>query len=182
MSIEFQSTSPVWGMTKPKTASMASSEFQSTSPVWGMTIPINLSLCSIHISIHIPRVGDDAHGGYYGLWIEIFQSTSPVWGMTIYYSKIARQNQGFQSTSPVWGMTATLHGGIPFCAAYFYILCPFFWAYRPSFLFPYWIFFPDLPVFLRESPYDFLFAWGSRGFFTGSGLRSDRSWAWHRCA
>lgn len=88
----------------------------------------------------------------------------------------------FQSTSPVWGMTATLHGGIPFCAAYFYILCPFFWAYRPSFLFPYWIFFPDLAVFLRESPYDFLFAWGSRGFFTGSGLRSDRSWAWHRCA
>ena len=35
-------------------------EFQSTSPVWGMTDALPDIIDAIVISIHIPRVGDDA--------------------------------------------------------------------------------------------------------------------------
>ena len=34
-------------------------EFQSTSPVWGMTYPCAKCEQTCNISIHIPRVGDD---------------------------------------------------------------------------------------------------------------------------
>ena len=34
-------------------------QFQSTSPVWGMTTVSATSILSRAISIHIPRVGDD---------------------------------------------------------------------------------------------------------------------------
>ena len=37
--------------------------FQSTSPVWGMTRLSIITLRGIRISIHIPRVGDDASRG-----------------------------------------------------------------------------------------------------------------------
>ena len=56
--------------------------FQSTSPVWGMTSIVDYCSRECAVSIHIPRVGDDAA---YRNWLGVrdgFQSTSPVWGMT----------------------------------------------------------------------------------------------------
>ena len=56
------------------------------------------------ISIHIPRVGDDAEKLQEQINEMIFQSTSPVWGMTG-CGGISHEAKEFQSTSPVWGMT-----------------------------------------------------------------------------
>ena len=56
-------------------------EFQSTSPVWGMTGRSGRAGNPRRISIHIPRVGDDSDKWGYG-HTTTFQSTSPVWGMT----------------------------------------------------------------------------------------------------
>ncbi len=58
---EFQSTSPVWGMTCSRiSSSIIIAMFQSTSPVWGMTGMADGLQQQIKVSIHIPRVGDDA--------------------------------------------------------------------------------------------------------------------------
>ena len=56
--------------------------FQSTSPVWGMTRPGRKCEGFLVISIHIPRVGDDRYNRLTVVRIVEFQSTSPVWGMT----------------------------------------------------------------------------------------------------
>ena len=80
----FQSTSPVWGMTENVPACKgAMLGFQSTSPVWGMTNITNYIHIKIHISIHIPRVGDDFPFPSIARNRSRFQSTSPVWGMTL---------------------------------------------------------------------------------------------------
>ena len=58
--MQFQSTSPVWGMTAAlKWDFCAGVVFQSTSPVWGMTADGYQNTYEWEISIHIPRVGDD---------------------------------------------------------------------------------------------------------------------------
>ena len=59
-----------------------SGQFQSTSPVWGMTSSPNAAINSASISIHIPRVGDDETAMASVYRRQPFQSTSPVWGMT----------------------------------------------------------------------------------------------------
>ena len=56
--------------------------FQSTSPVWRTTGERRGKNLERGISIHVPRVEDDAREGYHGLYVEIFQSTSPVWRTT----------------------------------------------------------------------------------------------------
>ena len=79
--------------------------FQSTSPVWGMTKMAAAGAGEGFISIHIPRVGDDSKPRSDTPGLCTFQSTSPVWGMTRFV-RIRRMNPlQFQSTSPVWGMT-----------------------------------------------------------------------------
>ena len=78
----FQSTSPVWGMTRWMKPRTKPATFQSTSPVWGMTIPQIDRDASLIISIHIPRVGDDVAERAISSGRRLFQSTSPVWGMT----------------------------------------------------------------------------------------------------
>ena len=78
----FQSTSPVWGMTAVVAYIGKHRAFQSTSPVWGMTQVSFDRRAAPLISIHIPRVGDDADAKAAGDAIGKFQSTSPVWGMT----------------------------------------------------------------------------------------------------
>ena len=126
---EFQSTSPVWGMTGYTVLISGNpGEFQSTSPVWGMTRPQSRDFACFVISIHIPRVGDDTDGTTSYTGIVPFQSTSPVWGMTrgvfalelikrvsIHIPRVGDDSPSvaqachtrlpFQSTSPVWGMT-----------------------------------------------------------------------------
>ena len=57
-------------------------QFQSTSPVWGMTINKEDAHDAGSISIHIPRVGDDDKVSVRFTKHRKFQSTSPVWGMT----------------------------------------------------------------------------------------------------
>ena len=47
-----------------------------------MTAGRCVALLPGHISIHIPRAGDDAEGGIDATGEKIFQSTSPVRGMT----------------------------------------------------------------------------------------------------
>ena len=102
----FQSTSPVWGMTRTDLIRRQNrKKFQSTSPVWGMTVPREQCRSVQCVSIHIPRVGDDGGGFRQHARIISFQSTSPVWGMTINGDEKNLKNFLFQSTSPVWGMT-----------------------------------------------------------------------------
>ena len=130
-------------------------QFQSTSPVWGMTHGEGHAHVPEQISIHIPRVGDDQCGQLTTTAVGRFQSTSPVWGMTrqkrttaiaksisihiprvgddrrvltatgmsqisIHIPRVGddgtlapKMNEDaiFQSTSPVWGMTDILRCG-----------------------------------------------------------------------
>ena len=56
----FQSTSPVRGTTvKIFQIRPSPCEFQSTSPVRGTTLIVCLLVPEPHISIHVPREGDD---------------------------------------------------------------------------------------------------------------------------
>ena len=62
-------------------------EFQSTLPVWGATNGSVGYKLGDKISIHAPRVGSDLLKGSAGLNLRLFQSTLPVWGATIKYKK-----------------------------------------------------------------------------------------------
>ena len=102
--------------------------FQSTSPVRGTTRPAVFFHAKQHISIHVPRAGDDVpNGRVLHLHLE-FQSTSPVRGTTVAPRRHERTQaisihvpragddtrripgwcsvRQFQSTSPVRGTTA----------------------------------------------------------------------------
>ena len=59
------------------------------------------------ISIHVPRVGDDAIQYAYQGFAKEFLSTSPAWGTTRLEQQV-RAMQQFLSTSPAWGTTSTL--------------------------------------------------------------------------
>ena len=61
------------------------------------------SLC---ISIHVPRVGDDASECSLCFSPKAFLSTSPVWGTTTDCAAARQSSAVFLSTSPVWGTTA----------------------------------------------------------------------------
>ena len=104
MNTEFQSTSPVRGMTYKEWILRHTERFQSTSPVRGMTDPIDKVRARFYISIHIPREGDDPTAMLVISPTSGFQSTSPVRGMTALQAAKA-EIEGFQSTSPVRGMT-----------------------------------------------------------------------------
>ena len=56
------------------------------------------------ISIHVPRMGDDKVKGIEDFGYGKFLSTSPVWGTTQLITVICRMSL-FLSTSPVWGTT-----------------------------------------------------------------------------
>ena len=56
--------------------------FQSTSPVWRTTIATKTELSVKGISIHVPRVEDDAATCALCQCLTVFQSTSPVWRTT----------------------------------------------------------------------------------------------------
>ena len=58
-SVEFQSTLPVWGATRPAFQQMIADAFQSTLPVWGATLQLRITGGVKNISIHAPRVGSD---------------------------------------------------------------------------------------------------------------------------
>ena len=104
-------------------------KFLSTSPVWGTT---GLCVGRVHfrgISIHVPRVGDDAVYTIPRRPFQKFLSTSPVWGTTVkdYFTAktelisihVPRVGDDWQtpneretvrvflSTSPVWGTTTS---------------------------------------------------------------------------
>ena len=83
LSTIFQSTSPAWGTTaRSNFADSVVEQFQSTSPAWGTTMSLDGDGYDQFISIHVPRVGDDAAcivGNHYHYK---FQSTSPAWGTT----------------------------------------------------------------------------------------------------
>ena len=61
----------------------------------------------MHISIHVPRVGDDTLRTDAGDIYKVFLSTSPAWGTTIDFLQSVL-GEIFLSTSPAWGTT---HGG-----------------------------------------------------------------------
>ena len=59
-----------------------SMQFLSTSPVWGTTTRVLVFQRRPVISIHVPRMGDDALTNPLATSSKIFLSTSPVWGTT----------------------------------------------------------------------------------------------------
>ncbi len=78
----FQSTSPVWRTTNLCYCRWRWRLFQSTSPVWRTTSKAWGVDTSQFISIHVPRVEDDATTVGSLIRIYPFQSTSPVWRTT----------------------------------------------------------------------------------------------------
>ena len=83
---------------------MARALFQSTSPVWGMTKIDALVIHAFSISIHIPRVGDDNMRKSCNSKAKIkFQSTSPVWGMTRNGGKYGKRLRYFNPHPPCGG-------------------------------------------------------------------------------
>ena len=81
--VVFQSTSPVRGTTPQLEVAGLSGQFQSTSPVRGTTGHLDRQHRHGHISIHVPREGDDVRGSTRSSTKEVFQSTSPVRGTTL---------------------------------------------------------------------------------------------------
>ena len=57
------------------------------------------------ISIHVPRVGDDARKLEIVALAESFLSTSPAWGTTLISRGLEALKAEFLSTSPAWGTT-----------------------------------------------------------------------------
>ena len=94
-------------MTRRRRHTAAGREFQSTSPVWGMTDRYNACPIFKDISIHIPRVGDDAGAVVRrcGLVISIH---IPRVGDDRKDVRPSERSISFQSTSPVWGMTQSI--------------------------------------------------------------------------
>ena len=83
LSSPFQSTSPVWGTTGSCAKDHSyTSDFNPRPPCGGRHHNVLFSPKNFHISIHVPRVGDDAIGNVPFGDYNIFQSTSPVWGTT----------------------------------------------------------------------------------------------------
>ena len=155
--LNFLSTSPAWGTTAHLVALLAAGkDFLSTSPAWGTTdscdgtdasgssfyprpprggrLPkLNAGISHSALSIHVPRVGDDALSLSGSCGRHCFLSTSPAWGTTLtvmrasargntFYPRPPRGGRlwrfctavlplPFLSTSPAWGTTAHTHGG-----------------------------------------------------------------------
>ncbi len=79
-------------------------KFQSTSPVWRTTRPRSSSCRSMPISIHVPRVEDDT-----GRWgrrcSTLYFNPRPPCGGRLLRSVLKARTSSFQSTSPVWRTT-----------------------------------------------------------------------------
>ena len=69
----------------PKITSLLLKLFQSTLPVWGVTRPPGWMASALLISIHTPRVGSDCRCQAPCDGAHLFQSTLPVWGVTLKY-------------------------------------------------------------------------------------------------
>ena len=103
---QFQSTSPVWRMTGRSTEVVFSFQnFNPRPPCGGRHKTLNNIYAFAHISIHVPRVEDDAPLALASEETTRFQSTSPVWRTTIISQWLCDRNRVFQSTSPVWRTT-----------------------------------------------------------------------------
>ena len=82
--LAFLSTSPAWGTTIFPILSIGRCfDFLSTSPAWGTTVSCVSSSTDQRLSIHVPRVGDDAIMPSTSLHWFSFLSTSPAWGTTL---------------------------------------------------------------------------------------------------
>ena len=102
----FQSTSPVWGTTgNTAFCEWQQCHFNPRPPCGGRLAVIFSFKSPIHISIHVPRVGDDLKQVRQTPKSLTFQSTSPVWGTTLKQVRQTPKSLTFQSTSPVWGTT-----------------------------------------------------------------------------
>ena len=62
------------------------------------------------ISIHVPRMGDDPSINVKDVAARSFLSTSPVWGTTVGVLAASVAGDAFLSTSPVWGTTDAFAG------------------------------------------------------------------------
>ena len=78
--------------------------FQSTRPVWGVTLCGDNDFTIIKISIHTPRVGRDDEQGRFNQEINISIHTPRV-GRDSYDVTGGVDFMAFQSTRPVWGVT-----------------------------------------------------------------------------
>ena len=105
--IIFQSTSPVWRTTSRIMLYCLADLFQSTSPVWRTTQSYCPHMGRGAISIHVPRVEDDAEAFLHTAKRSVFQSTSPVWRTTSWDTAMSLLMRIFQSTSPVWRTTSS---------------------------------------------------------------------------
>ena len=102
----FQSTSPVWRTTYRVRYLLIYLRFQSTSPVWRTTSRLwSFSLYSF-ISIHVPRVEDDATA-FFSSSVAIYFNPRPPCGGRRAHSLAISSLYEFQSTSPVWRTTRT---------------------------------------------------------------------------
>ena len=100
----FQSTSPVWRTTDEAARFAKICEFQSTSPVWRTTTVNPDSGYEGLISIHVPRVEDDAISAFLGKSWEISIHVPRVEDDIVEHWSCGGRC-GFQSTSPVWRTT-----------------------------------------------------------------------------
>ena len=103
----FLSTSPAWGTTeaycdpaRPRT------DFYPRPPRGGRHDGTHRLAFERNISIHVPRVGDDASGRGPSTGPLSFLSTSPAWGTTPALTS-PMCVRAFLSTSPAWGTTLT---------------------------------------------------------------------------
>ena len=124
---KFQSTSPVWRTTRPRSKSSLRTwisihaprveddsesarqprntiAFQSTSPVWRTTDGYEIAFESSPISIHVPRVEDDTTRSKSSANITNFNPRPPCGGR-LRKLDLLRGRGRFQSTSPVWRTT-----------------------------------------------------------------------------
>ena len=100
----FQSTSPVWRTTRIGGNNQRGVQFQSTSPVWRTTMSIDGQTIVKQISIHVPRVEDDADTRKQQTYRKHFNPRPPCGGRR-FKLYLVREDDEFQSTSPVWRTT-----------------------------------------------------------------------------
>ena len=92
-------------------------DFYPRPPCGGRLEVIEHRVVILGISIHVPRVGDDAGRAGRKIGRGGFLSTSPVWGTTFQSHASMGSRVIFLSTSPVWGTTASYCSSID-CSAF----------------------------------------------------------------
>ena len=102
--LEFQSTLPVRGATRPSVVIALFSAFQSTLPVRGATKRVLLCGAPGDISIHAPRAGSDMAGSQIRAIALNFNPRSPCGERPVEWLRLS-WCKVFQSTLPVRGAT-----------------------------------------------------------------------------